>query len=254
MTVGLRVHFAAVGFEVVRLIDPLRTLHADRVVLFTERRNDKARKYLVEIERLLQEERIPYAVVECDIWSTAVVVDQIAGIITSSPQHQYFVNVSTGAKPACLAGTVAGMLWPVRPYYVPVDYEKPGPIFSEDHPVSGPAEFIPTFEVPLLGEGHFHALRFIVASGGAVPKYALLDHLKELRVVRPRERRRRRVSPQAYQAQVDAILQRLEDWGFVERVGRGRALRIRATEKGTHGDVMFNHVLAPRPPLSLLSS
>jgi len=52
--------------------------------------------------------------------------------------------------------------------------------------------------------------------------------------------------------QLDSILQKLMNWGFIEVSGRGKALRIAATEKGKAGTRMFHHVLNPRKPIAVL--
>lgn len=249
--VELRVHFAAVGFEVLRLTDPLKTLRAEAVVLLTKGRDDKAAKYLAAVEKKLDAEGLPYVVVECNIWSLADVVDVVAGIVEASPDHQYFFNVSTGSTPAHLAGAIAGMLWKVKPYYVPVDYDtEVGRL--KDHPVSGPPEFVPTFRVPRLERSHLVALEFLTKQAKPIPKALLLEHLKEAGVVKPRLRKKEKVTSQAFQAQVDSILNQLSKWAFVKRDGSGKQLRISVTEKGRAGNHMFRHALEHREPIRLL--
>jgi hypothetical protein len=52
---------------------------------------------------------------------TPKVVNEMGSIVSSSPQHEYFFNVSTGTRAASIGGVIAGMFWHVRPYYVEVN-------------------------------------------------------------------------------------------------------------------------------------
>ena len=91
-------------------------------------------------------------VIECNIWNASEVVNEVGSIVTASPQHEYLFNVSTGDQnPLAIAGVMAGMFWRVRPYYVAVDDQAKSVNSEEDFPTRGPPQFIPTFEIPLVG-------------------------------------------------------------------------------------------------------
>lgn len=252
--VGFRVHIAAVGFEVVRLTTPLEMLHAERVILLTKRIDDKAAKYLAKIREILRAQRIRYEVVECNLWDTNEVVGRIGAIVRKFDHHQFYFNASTGPKTACIAGTVAGMLWKVRPYYAEVDYAAPDVHLEGDKPVVGPIQFVPTFDVEELDDASIRALAFLTEKK-AVEKHELLDHLKEKGIVKPKSPRkgRKTVTPQAFQAQTDVILRKLERWGYIKTERAGNRLRVVVTERGAHGSKMFQHTIAPIKPPSLLS-
>jgi hypothetical protein len=250
--VRLRVHFAPVGFEVLRVTEPMKTLHADVALLLTYSQTDRARFQVANIVNDLKDRRIQAQVIECNIWSTSEVVNEVGSIVTASPQHDYLFNVSTGTRTAGIAGVIAGMFWHVLPYYVTVD-DQAKPVHSErDFPVSGPPQFVPTFEIPLLDEPTVAALEYIAGKQEPIPKRLLLAHLRDNGVVGPRQKQT--VSPQALHGQVDSILHRLESWGFVDLVGRGKRMQVRITERGIEGRKMFFHVLNPRKPLSVLTT
>lgn len=253
--VGFRVHIAAVGFEVVRLTTPLEMLHAERVILLTKRVDDKAAKYLAKIREILRTQRIRSEVVECNLWDTNEVVGRVGAMVRKFPQHQFYYNASTGPKTACIAGTVAGMLWDIRPYYAEVDYDAPGVHFDDDKPVVGPIQYVPTFDVDELDEPSIRALAFLTEKK-SVEKHELLDHLKDKGIVKPKAPRkgRKTVTPQAFQAQTDVILRKLERWGYVTTERSGNRLRVSITDRGAHGSKMFQHTTAPSKPLSLLAS
>jgi hypothetical protein len=250
--VRLRVHLAPVGFEVLRVIEPMKILHADVALLLTFSQTDRARFHVEKIMHGLKESRIQAQVIECNIWSTSEVVNEVGSIVTTSPQHDYLFNVSTGTRTAGIAGVIAGMFWRVLPYYVAVD-DQAKPVHSEqDFPLRGFPQFVPTFEIPLLDEATVAALEYIAGKQEPIPKRSLLAHLRDNGVVGPRQKRT--VSPQALYGQVDSILHKLETWGFVDLVGRGKLMRVRITDKGIEGRKMFFHVLNPRKPLPILTA
>lgn len=248
--VRLRVHFVPVGFEVDRAVEPLKALRADAAILITFSRTDRVSASLKAIVERLEKSRIPSHVVECNVWDVAVVATEVGSIVAGARHHEYFFNVSTGPKTACIAGTIAGMFWPIKLYYAPVDYSAKTRLNKQDYPFRPPVSFIPTFETPPLDRTVVTTLEHIVEAG-PISKGALISRLKSLGAIGPRQRPS--VTPQALHAQTDAILRRLDSWGFVEIEGRGKAMRVRATEMGRAGAKMFHHVLYPRPPPELLS-
>jgi hypothetical protein len=250
--VRLRVHFAPMGFEVQRVVVPAKVLRADVVVLFTLNRADNARRALELAIADLKTERILHHVVECNIWDPPAVVNEVGSIVTASPHHEYFFNVSTGAKTACIGGTIAGMFWRVQPYYQAVDYGSKPIAGKEDYPVKGPPVFVPTFETPMLDRGTVGTLEFIVNEKAPTSKKELMNHLKESSTIRPRTKPQ--VTAQALHAQTDVILRRLDSWGFLRIEGRGKRMLIQATEKGRGGARMFHHMLFPQPEPTVLKT
>lgn len=251
-SVRLRVHFAAVGLQIRRVVEPARELRADVVLLVTRSTTDRLRHELGLTRSLLEESKPPVRthVIECDIWDASAVVDEVGAVISAAPQHDYFFNVSSGAKTACIAGTIAGMFWKVRPYYVAVDYEGTTRYGEEDYPVKGATQFVPTFEVPLLDPADITALQFLCMKRQAVAKRDLIKYLSERNFLGARNGGS--ASPQAIQSQMNAILRHLGSWGFVQSSGRGRQLRISPTDRGVWGNRMFQHQLTTRAPLDLL--
>jgi hypothetical protein len=250
--VRLRVHFAPVGLEFLRITEPMKILHADVALLLTVSQTDRTRFNVEKIMHYLKDSRIQAQVIECNILSTSEVVNEIGSIVTASPQHDYLFNVSTGTRTAGIAGVIAGMFWRVLPYYVAVN-DQAKPVHSEqDFPVSGFPQFVPTFEIPLLDKTTIAALEYTAGKQEPIPKRLLLAHLKDNGVIGPRQKRT--VSPQALHGQVDSILHKLESWGFVDLFGRGKLMRVRITDKGIEGRKMFFHMLNPRKPLSILTT
>jgi Domain of unknown function (DUF6293)/DUF6293 C-terminal winged helix domain len=247
----LRIHLAPIGFEeVLRIVAPMIRLRADAVILLTYSQTGRERFSLEKVVQQLKDARIPTKIVECDILDTSQVVNQIGAVVTAAPQHEYFYNVSTGPRTASVAGVIAGMFWQVRPYFVSVDDQAKPVHFERDFPVTGDPRFIPTFQVSLLDQSAVVVLEHLAGSQEPVSKRQILVELKEKGIVGPRQKAK--VSPQALYGQLDAILRKLESWGFVELKGRGKSMRIAITDKGIEGRKMFFHVLNPQKPLDLI--
>ena len=251
-SVRLRVHMAPVGSEVLRVVEPMKALHADVALLMTLSKTDRSRFFAEKIIRDLQKNHIQTQVIECNVLNTSEVVNEVGSIVTASPQHDYLFNVSTGARTASIAGVIAGMFWRVRPYYIAVDEQAKSVALEGDFPTVGSPQFIPTFEIPLLDRKAIAALEYIAGRNEPIPKRLLMGHLKATGIVGPRQKEE--VSEQALYGQLDSILQKLDAWGFVDLIGRGKLMRIRITDRGIEGRKMFFHMSNPRKPLPVLTS
>jgi len=247
--VRLRVHFVPVGYEVDRVVSPLRSLRADAAILFTFSRTDRVSGCLREIQNRLDSVSLQHRVIECNVWDVATIATEVGSMVASAPRHDYFFNVSTGPKTACVAGTIAGMFWPIRLYYVPVDYDSKPRFNEHDFVVRDSPVFIPTFETPPVDKTTISTLTHIMERGPR-SKRELIEYLRSSGAIGPRLRAS--VTPQALHAQADVILRRLDAWGFIEIEGRGRALRVKVTNMGVAAAKMFNHILHPRPPPDIL--
>lgn len=238
------------GFdEVLRVVEPLKRLRADAALLLTYSQTGRGRFSLEKIVQELKDNRVPTKIIECDTFDTSQVVNQIGSIVTAAPQHEYFYNVSTGPRTASIAGVIAGMFWNVRPYYVTVDDQARPVHFEHDFPVTGDPRFIPTFEVSLLDQSAVEVLEHLASSEESLSKRQILTELKDKGIIGPRQKTK--VSPQALYGQLDAIIRKLEAWGFVELEGRGKGTRVLITDKGIEGRKMFFHVLSRQKPLEL---
>jgi uncharacterized protein DUF6293 len=250
--VRLRVHFAVVGSEVLRVAEPMKILDADVGLLLTLSKTDRSGLNAEKIKHELKNQ-IKIEVMECSSFDTSVIVDEIGSVVTAYPHHEYMFNVSTGPRTASIAGVIGGMFWRLQPYYIAIN-DQAKPVHGEgDFPVSGAPKFIPTFQIPVLDQGAVQALEFIAGAGQPIAKHTLIAHMVKIGQMGPRQRKE--VTSQALYGQVDSILDRLYSWGFVEREGHGKQARITVTESGIEGRKMFFHMLNPRKkPIDLLAS
>lgn len=248
--VRLRVHFAALGFGVDRLVKPMLAMRADVAIILTKSKQDQAKGFLRRCTDALEAKAVKVDVLECDIWRVSPVVNEVGAVVKSAPQHEYFFNVSTGSKTSCIAGTIAGMLWGVRPYYQGVNYAGKADERKEEFPISGAPQLIPTFETRGLEAADLRALEIISAKGGPIPKRDLLVELKKAGLIAPKRDTpgKEDMTSQAYYGQLSSILDRLDSWGFVQIAGRGRAAVVILTDAGREGATMFFHESRPSKP------
>lgn len=237
----LRVHIVPVGFEVMRAVDPLRVLRADRAILVTRRKDDDASLYLKRIQEILSEIGIPYEVKEREVWNVSAMVKAALEIAHGHMHDSLHYNVSTGAKTASIAGTLASMFAPIQPYYQSVNYQLPTVHLDHDYPCRGDPVLVPTFRAPELGREILHTLMIIAGSPEPLSKKRLIGQLEEAEVIKPNPQAKFR--DQAMHGRADSLLDKLEDLDFVEVTGRRREKRISATWKGREAAEMFAPLL-----------
>lgn len=232
----LRVHMTAADDELERVLDPLRTLRADVVVIFVDSADGGAAARLTRITDALGPQ-MPVVLAPCDFTDPTEIVGEMGALVAAAPGHEYLVNVSAGPKNVCLAGIVASMFWHLRPYIVPVGARR-----AE----LGRLDFVPTIPVPMPSRAALESLIFLADHSKPVRKFDLINHLKDQGLVGPRTKTE--VRPQALQAQVDRHLRVLNEWGFLEMHERGKLLRIEPTANGRQLARIFRRALRPPPP------
>jgi Family of unknown function (DUF6293) len=148
---GLRVHIATVGFRVRRVTEPLIRERADKVYLITKSHDlhPKTMASLDKILKILRKER--YLQIEkrtTDIWNLFECLQTYKKIIKEEEERggkdtHIYINISTGSKISCIAGTMACMIWKGTPYYAHIVY---------NHVKKDPADGLPDEEVTTIDE------------------------------------------------------------------------------------------------------
>src|SRR3989344_5218468 len=106
MSVNLRIHIAPVGFEFLRVTEPLIRMQADKVYLITYEKDDKAAKFFSQIKKELGQKyrHIKVEEVFVDIWNLYDCIEKFREIILSEKNNHVYINVSTGTKITAIAG------------------------------------------------------------------------------------------------------------------------------------------------------
>src|ERR1700739_2480280 len=175
MKPGLRVHIATVGFRVRRVTEPLIRERADKVYLITKSHDlhPKTIASLEKILKILRKER--YLQIEkrtTDIWNLFECLETYKRIIKEEEERggrdtHIYINISTGSKISCIAGTMACMIWKGTPYYVHIVY---------NHDKKDPADGLPDEDVTTIDEIPVYSINKPKPESLAVLK--ILDRMK----------------------------------------------------------------------------
>ena len=121
--VNLRIHIAPVGFELDRIILPAVRMKADKVWLIAHDNTaeDKANKYLQNIEKELEKNGIKTEVVFANRLRLFPIIKAVTGIIFKERKNDIYVNVATGSKVHAIGCMMACMLFDdrerIHPFY-----------------------------------------------------------------------------------------------------------------------------------------
>lgn len=251
-----RVHVAAVGFEVERVVEPVLRERADRVYLITRRDDDQARPFLEEILRRLA--RAPWPVdarvVRTDIWDVFGALAELRAIFTAERRTDRAapevlpirVNVSTGTKITAIAGTLACMLWKGEPYYVQVSrswYSGRAPKVRAVNDVVERVDPVSVYELRSPSRELVEVLESLDRHGGHLRKRELI---RELGLDRPADGSGLPPSPQAQHSRLRNRLEPLENrWRFVAAETGGARGRVRLTPQGRLALALFGERSGP---------
>jgi hypothetical protein len=239
-----RIHIAAVGFEVERVVEPILRERADRAYLLTKGRDDAAAAFVTEVvERLnAADPSLEVRVEATEIWDVFRTLGAFRRIFEREHRSErrdaavvpIRVNVSTGTKITAIAGTLACMLWRGEPYYVQVSrswYSGRMPKVRAVNDVVDRIDPVGIYELRAPSKELVEVLEALGRGGGALRKR---DLIRALGLDRPLGRAEggRTPTPQTQHSRLRRRLEPLEGrWGFVEADSGGRG-RVRLTEQG----------------------
>ena len=245
-----RVHVAAVGFEVERVVEPIARDRADRAYLVTRADRDDAAAFVEEVDRRLRRGAWPIDVriVRTELWDVFGALAAYRQIFEAERRLErraegvvpLQVNVSTGTKITAIAGTLACMLWRGEPYYVRVSrawYTGHAPKVRPINDVVDTVEPVGVYELRQPSVELVDVLEALQRRGGSLRKHELL---RELRLERGDAGAG---APRSSQAAHGLLRRRLEPlerrWGFVRVDPGGPRGRVHLTEQGKVALVLF---------------
>jgi hypothetical protein len=129
----LRVHIAAVGFEVDRIVLPAKQMRADRVwlVVHNEPHDNKGAQFVERVKNKLESLNIECRQVEADRTDLFDILRALRTVILQEKQNSILVNVSVGSKIQAIGSMMACMMFKdavrmIKPYYAfPEKYNSP---------------------------------------------------------------------------------------------------------------------------------
>ena len=233
-----RVHIAPLGFEVDRIIIPLKQTKADRLwLIFHEKRSeDKSGPYLEKIKKECKKLRVEIKIEYADRLNLFKVIKVVKDIIEKEKNNYIYVNVASGSKIQAIACMMACMILKdhdnIRPFYAePESYAA----FEGKQQSFGIKDTIPlpTYEIQIPKPKLLQALKIISEQKNQkITKKEMAEIADKAQIITVKAEESN--YSQARFASLDKnIIAPLEnEWKFIEieKIGRNRWIKI--TEEG----------------------
>lgn len=235
MSVKLRVHISPVGFEFLRITEPLMDMKADKVYLVRINPDDAAKNYVNKIKAELGEKykHIQVEEVYTDLWNLYDSIGKFREIIFNEKGNQVFINVSTGTKITAIAGMMVCMMWGAIPYYAKVSYKHLKRIEEYETEMVEDADFLPVYEMIKPERNIMLILKLIEKNGDKMRKSRIIEELKKADIIKIKDEKKTFLTKSAEHSQLRAILDPMEhQWNFIQIVSRGRMSEVSLTDKG----------------------
>jgi len=234
MREDLRVHIAPVGYDFVRVTDPLIKSKADKVYFILHVSDRGQSKFLEHIKKELKKKLPSIKLKEyyLDIWNLFDCIQKYKEIISKEDGNHIFVNVSTGTKISAIAGMLACMSWEASPYYVKFLHPSESAIKTIKREEVFDRDELPVFDINKPNPIHLEILSLIVESGNKIKKKYLIKAL-EGTVIPKTDEDGNELSIHAKHNRLRPILSSMEkNWGFIKIESSGRRSYVHLTEQG----------------------
>jgi CRISPR locus-related DNA-binding protein len=234
MSGNLRVHIAPIGFEFLRITEPLIRMQADKVYLVTYQADDNAAKFFTKIRKeLLQKyKHIKVEEVFIDVWDLYECIQKFREIIQGEKGNHVYINVSTGTKITAIAGMLSCMLWGASPYYAQIQYLAAKEIELPTEQVLD-LEPLPVYDIRKPTDEEILVLSLLKAAEGKMRKSKLIEKLEGKGKIKIKDETVTKLTDAAKHSQLRAILEPMENkWKFIEVEASGRRSEVSITEKG----------------------
>ena len=233
-----RVHIAPLGFEIDRIILPLKETKADRLWLLIHEKTseDKSGPYLESIKKQCKKLGVQLKISYADRLSIFKVIKAVKEIISKEENNYIYVNVASGSKIQAIACMMACMILKecknIQPFYAePETYAA----FEGKQQSFGIKDTIPlpTYEIQTPKQKLLNALKIVHEhKNKKLTKKEMAEIAEEEGLITINAEKLNH--SQARFASLDKnIIEPLEkEWGFIEieKIGRNRWIKI--TEEG----------------------
>ena len=232
-----RVHIAPLGFEIDRIVLPLKETKADKLWLLVHEKTaeDKSGPYLEKIKTQCKKLGIKIEISYVDRLSIFKVIKAVKDIILQEKNNYIYVNVASGSKIQAIACMMACMILKecknVQPFYA--EPEKYAAFEGKQQSFGIKDTFpLPTYEIQIPKTKLLDALRIVHEhKNQRLTKKEMAEIAEEQKLIIIDSKQNH---SQARFTSLDKnIIEPLEkDWGFIEieKIGRNRWIKI--TEEG----------------------
>ncbi len=233
-----RVHIAPLGFEIDRIILPLKETKADRLWLLVHEKTaeDKSGPYLEKIKKeckkLVVEIKISYAD-RLGIFNAIKIVKEI---ISQEENNYIYVNVSSGSKIQAIACMMACMILKecknLKPFYA--EPEKYAAFEGKQQSFGVKETFpLPIYEIQTPKPKLLQALKIIHdAKNQKITKKEMAEIAEEQEIITITSEEENHSQARFASLDKNIIQPLVDEWNFVEieKIGRNRWIKI--TEEG----------------------
>ena len=233
-----RVHIAPLGFEIDRIILPLKETKADKLWLLVHEKTaeDKSGPYLEMIRKQCKKLGIKLEISYADRLSIFKVIKAVKEIISKEERNYIYVNVASGSKIQAIACMMACMILKgcknIQPFYAePEKYAA----FEGKQQSFGIKDTIPlpTYEIQIPKPKLLQALKIIHnAKNQKITKKEMAEIAEEQKIIIINSEDRNHSQARFASLDKNIIQPLVDEWNFVEieKIGRNRWIKI--TEEG----------------------
>ncbi|OUJ18423.1 CARF domain containing protein [Methanonatronarchaeum thermophilum] len=124
------VHITPLGFEIDRVIMPLKKYPANKIHILTvdsekhgHKLYNKQKKYTNKVKKQLKKLEIEYKIHDTDIFNLLQLIDTTSNLIKKekNQKSRIYINISGAGKLTAVATTLSGMYHDIPTYYVKAD-------------------------------------------------------------------------------------------------------------------------------------
>ena len=234
-----RVHVAAVGFEVDRIVKPVIDWKADRVWLIVHSKpfEDQGIPFRETIEQALKKAKIEYKHIDADRTDLFDTLRALSSIIMAEKNNLIYVNVSVGSKVQAIASMMACMMFKddvamIKPYYVvPDKYSTP----PKEQETQGVKEIIdlPDYKIETPTDNLIRCMEIIDRQGGKITKKDLKDIAIKESLIHILKKSDKEPSAQApFMSLNKNFIEPLLKWGFIQVKKDGSRHFVHLTKEG----------------------
>ncbi|TFF89124.1 MAG: hypothetical protein EU549_01710 [Promethearchaeota archaeon] len=236
----LRVHIAAVGFEVDRVVDPILQMKADKVYIISKISDDRARPCVDEVLELLQDKlQLGENLIECkvEIYSLVENLNILARIFEKEDGNHIYVNCSGGSKIQGIAGMMACMMFDGFPYYVePQEYlyidEMHGPMTSGVKNILK----LPDYKIEYPPEKLIDGLKILQKHPRGISKKNFIKELEEKELLTSTGK----TLNSKYMLLKTNFITPMKNWNFINLEKLGRKFMVKITTDGKNALKIFS--------------
>ena len=236
---NLRVHIAPVGFEIDRIVIPVKETKADKIWLLVHDNasEDKSLPYQKNLEKQFKKEKVVVEIARVDRLDLFATIKTVREIIEQEMENDIYVNVGSGSKIQSIACMMACMTFKgknnIKPFYPEAERYA---AFEGDQQSFGVKRTIalPSYEIQTPKKELLDALKIIKGKNGKISKKEMAELAEKNKIITVNARQEN--FTQARFASLDKnIIQPLEhEWKFikVDKIGRSRWIKI--TQEGSN--------------------